>query len=97
VETYIEVEYQRHLSAKYFPEILCSLNASTEVTLKLILVEDTEKVNRKEISHTIKNIKEKIKDADTESIANTSDITFNKAEILKQNPICSFTNNIALQ
>ncbi|CAG8466696.1 6511_t:CDS:10 [Scutellospora calospora] len=74
-----------------------SLIASTEVTLELILVEDTEKVNRKETSHTIKNIEEKIKGADAESIANASNITFDEAEILKQNPICSFTNNIALQ
>src|SRR6185295_11223824 len=53
VETYIEVEYQRRLSAKYFPEILCSLIASTGATLELILADDTEKVNRNEISHTI--------------------------------------------
>ncbi|CAG8855449.1 23350_t:CDS:1, partial [Gigaspora margarita] len=61
VETYIEVEYQRRLSAKYFPEILCSLIASTGATLELISVEDTEKVNRNKISHTIKNTEKKIK------------------------------------
>ncbi|CAG8533025.1 6148_t:CDS:2 [Cetraspora pellucida] len=65
----------RHLLAKYFPEILCSLIASTGVTLELILVKDTEKVNRKKISHTIKNIKEKIKGADAESIVNAPDIS----------------------
>ncbi|CAJ0873573.1 5298_t:CDS:1 [Entrophospora sp. SA101] len=97
VETYIEVEYQRRLSAKYFPEILCSLIASTGVTFELILAEDTEKVNRNEISHTIKNIEKKIKSSDAESIANAPDICPDEAEILKQNPIRSFTDNMTLQ
>ncbi|RHZ85691.1 hypothetical protein Glove_62g22 [Diversispora epigaea] len=97
VETYIEVEYQRRLSAKYFPEILCSLIASTGATLELILAEDTEKVNRNKISHTIKNIEKKIKSSDAESIANASDISPNEAEILKQNPIRSFADNMTLQ
>nr|CAG8474103.1 12931_t:CDS:2 [Entrophospora candida] len=97
VETYIEVEYQRRLSAKYFPEILCSLIASTGATLELILVEDTEKVNRNKISHTIKNTEKKIKGADAESIANAPDISPNEAEILKQNPIRSFADNMTLQ
>ncbi|CAG8494139.1 8962_t:CDS:10, partial [Scutellospora calospora] len=97
VETYIEVEYQRCLLAKYFSEILCSLIASTGATLELILVEDTEKINRNKISYTIKNTEKKIKSADAESIANTSNISFNKAKILKQNPICSFANNMTLQ
>ena len=97
METYIKVEYQRHLLAKYFPEILCSLIASTGVTLELILAEDTEKVNRNEISHTIKEIEKVIKVSDIESIANAPDITSDKAEILKQNPIRSFTDNMTLQ
>ncbi|CAG8827502.1 29094_t:CDS:2, partial [Gigaspora margarita] len=96
VETYIEVEYQRRLSAKYFPEILCSLIASTGATLKLILAEGT-KVARKEVYHTIKNIEEKIKGADTELIVNAPDISSDEAEILKQNSICSFTDNMTLQ
>ncbi|CAG8840602.1 14766_t:CDS:2, partial [Gigaspora margarita] len=97
VETYIEVEYQRRLSAKYFPGILCSLIASTGATLELISAEDAEKVNRNKVSHTIKNIKKTIKCEDVESIANAPDITPYEAEILKQNPIRSFTNNMTLQ
>ncbi|CAG8461069.1 7323_t:CDS:2 [Cetraspora pellucida] len=58
VEIYIEVEYQKHLSAKYFFKILCSLIASTDATFELILAKDT-KVARKEVSHTIKNIEKK--------------------------------------
>ncbi|CAG8804381.1 8464_t:CDS:2, partial [Gigaspora rosea] len=42
VETYIEVEYQRCLSAKYFPEILCSLIASTGNIEKKIKSADAE-------------------------------------------------------
>ncbi|CAG8718658.1 895_t:CDS:2, partial [Gigaspora rosea] len=97
VETYIEFEYQKCLSAKYFPEILCSLIASTGATLELISAEDTEKVKRNVISHTIKNTEKKIKGEDAESIANAPDITPDEAEIIKQNPIRSFTDNIALQ
>ena len=64
-----------------------------DATLELILAEDTEKVNRNEIFHTIKNIEKNIKSSDAESIANAPDISPNKAEILKQNPIRSFADN----
>ncbi|CAG8603583.1 2791_t:CDS:2, partial [Diversispora eburnea] len=63
VETYIEVEYQKCLLAKYFSEILCSLIASTGASLELILIEDAEK-----------NTEKKIKDEDAELIANAPDI-----------------------
>ena len=68
-----------------------------DATLELILAEDTEKVNRNEIFHTIKNIEKNIKSSDAESIANAPDISPNKAEILKQNPIRSFTDNMTLR
>ncbi|RIB11429.1 hypothetical protein C2G38_2203417 [Gigaspora rosea] len=99
VETYIEVEYQRRLSAKYFSEILCSLIASTEASLELITVEDTKlaKASRTEVSHTIKKIEEKIKSSDAELIVNAPDINPNKAEMLKLNPERSFIDNITLQ
>ncbi|RHZ45577.1 hypothetical protein Glove_669g24 [Diversispora epigaea] len=38
-----------------------ALISSTGVTLELISIENTEKVNRKEVSHTIKNIEKKLK------------------------------------
>ncbi|CAG8558620.1 5622_t:CDS:2, partial [Diversispora eburnea] len=87
VETYIEVKYQIRLLVKYFPEILCSLIASTEVTLELISIEDVEKVNRSEVSHIIKNIEKKIKSIDAKLMVNASDISSDEAEILKQNSI----------
>ncbi|RIB16921.1 hypothetical protein C2G38_1475149 [Gigaspora rosea] len=99
VETYIEVEYQRRLSAKYFPEILCSLIASTGASLELIAVEDTKlaKASRTEVFHTIKNTKKLIKGKDVELIVNAPDINSNEAEMLKLNPERSFTDNIILQ
>ncbi|CAJ0830395.1 12886_t:CDS:2, partial [Entrophospora sp. SA101] len=97
VETYIEVEYQKRLSAKYFPEILCSLIASTGASLELISAEDTEKVNRNVVSHTIKNVGKKIEGADAESIASAPDISPDEAEILKQNLMRSFADNMSLQ
>ncbi|CAG8817676.1 45659_t:CDS:2 [Gigaspora margarita] len=84
VKTYIEVEYQRYLSAKYFPEILCSLIASTRATLELFSIDDTEKVNRKEVSRAIKNTKKKIKSADVELIVNALDISPNEVKFLSK-------------
>ncbi|CAI2179959.1 11057_t:CDS:2 [Funneliformis geosporum] len=96
VETYIEAKYQRHLSAKYFSKILCSLVSSTEASLKIISAEDTI-ANRKIVSNIIKAVKENIKDSDVELIANIPDITLDNAEILKQIFTYSFNNNIILQ
>ena len=80
-ETYIEVEYQKRLSAKYFPEILCSLIASTGVSLSAS-TEDTSsaKTDRANVSNDIKNGAEKIEVADAELIANTPDISPDDAE-----------------
>ncbi|CAJ0843520.1 5474_t:CDS:1 [Entrophospora sp. SA101] len=63
VETYIEVEYQRRLSVKYFPEILCSLIASTGASLELITIEEISlaKVTHVEVSNTIKKVAKKSK------------------------------------
>ncbi|CAI2193356.1 13219_t:CDS:2, partial [Funneliformis geosporum] len=60
VETYIEAEYQRRLSAKYFPEILCSLVSSTGASLEIISAEGTI-ANRKIVFNIIKAIEENIK------------------------------------
>ncbi|CAG8825047.1 46398_t:CDS:2, partial [Gigaspora margarita] len=99
VETYIEVEYQRRLSVKYFPKILCSLIASTGASLELITIEETSlaKVTRVEVSNTIKKVAKKIEVADAELIANSPDISSDNAEIIKQILTRSFTNNMILQ
>jgi len=41
--------------------LIANIIASTGATLELILADDTEKVNRNEISHTIKNIEKILK------------------------------------
>ncbi|CAG8783655.1 28870_t:CDS:2, partial [Gigaspora margarita] len=99
VETYIEVEYQRRFSAKYFPEILCSLIASTGTSLKLISVEDTSlaKATRVKVSNIIKMTEKNIKAANAELIANSPDISLYEAKTLKLNPEHSFADNMTLQ
>ncbi|RIB00779.1 hypothetical protein C2G38_2233014 [Gigaspora rosea] len=96
VETYIEVKYQRRLSAKYFSEILCSLIGSTRATLELISAEGT-KDTRIKVSNTIKGIEKGIKCSDAESIVNAPDITPYEAETLKLNPERFFADNMSLQ
>ena len=96
VEIYIEAEYQRRLSAKYFPEILCSLVSSTGASLEIISAEGTI-ANRKIVSNIIKTIEENIKGSDAELIANAPDIAPDDAEILKQISTCSFNDNMILQ
>ncbi|CAJ0830229.1 8848_t:CDS:2 [Entrophospora sp. SA101] len=99
VETYIEVEYQRRLSAKYFPEILCSLIASTGASLDLVSVENSNlaKADRVNVSNDIKGTAKKIEVAEAELIANSTDIDPSEAELLKQIPTRSFTDNMILQ
>src|SRR6266498_1620311 len=96
VETYIEAEYQRCLSAKYFPEILCSLVFSTGASLEIISIEGTI-ADRKMVSNIIKAVEENIKGSDAELIVNASDIIPDDAEVLKQIPTHSFTDNMILQ
>ncbi|CAJ0847312.1 8711_t:CDS:2, partial [Entrophospora sp. SA101] len=99
VETYIEVEYQRRLSAKYFPEILCSPIASTGASLDLFSVENSNlaKADRVNVSNDIKGVAKKIEVADPELIANSPDIGPNEAELLKQIPTHLFADKMILQ
>jgi len=96
VKTYIEAEYQRRLSAKYFSEILCGLVFSTGASLEIISTESTI-ADRKIVSNIIKAVEENIKGSDAELIVNASDIISDDAEVLKQIPTHSFTDNMILQ
>ena len=49
------------------------------------------------VSNIIKAVEENIKGSNAELIVNASDITPDDAEVLKQIPICSFTDNMILQ
>ena len=55
------------------------------------------KATRVEVSNTIKKVAKKIEVADAELIANSPDISPDDAEIIKQIPTCSFTDNMILQ
>ena len=96
IETYIKAKYQRHLSIKYFSEILCDLVFSMEASLEIIFTEGTI-VNRKMISNIIKAVEENIKGSDTELIVNASDIILDDVEVLKQIPTHLFADNMILQ
>ncbi|CAG8594161.1 12097_t:CDS:10 [Cetraspora pellucida] len=96
VETYIEAEYQRCLSAKYFLKILCSLVSSTKALLEIIFAKGTI-TDREIVSNSIKAVKKNIKSFDAELIANTPNIILDNAEVLKQIFIHSFTDNMILQ
>ncbi|RIA82847.1 hypothetical protein C1645_834709 [Glomus cerebriforme] len=96
VKIYIEAEYQRCLTAKYFPEILCGLVFSMGTSLEIISTEGTI-TDRKIVSNIIKVVEENIKGSDAELIVNTPDITPDDAEVFKQIPIHLFTDNMILQ
>ncbi|GBC05454.1 hypothetical protein RclHR1_06230014 [Rhizophagus clarus] len=96
VKIYIEAEYQKRLSVKYFPEIFCSLVFSTGALLEIISTEGTI-ADRKMVSNIIKAVEENIKGSDAELIINAPDIIPDDAEVLKQISTCSFTDNILLQ
>ena len=43
--TWVEVEHSKRLSAHYFPEMICSMIASTGVTLKKLKISLLESAN----------------------------------------------------
>jgi hypothetical protein len=49
------------------------------------------------VSNIIKTVEENIKGSDAELIVNVPDITLDDAEVLKQIPTRSFTDNMILQ
>ncbi|CAG8696686.1 13954_t:CDS:1, partial [Funneliformis caledonium] len=53
--------------------------------------------DRKMVSNIIKAVEENIKGSDTELIINAPNITPDDAEVLKQIPTRSFTDNMILQ
>ncbi|CAI2179008.1 9148_t:CDS:2, partial [Funneliformis geosporum] len=56
VITFIEVEHQKHLSARYFIEKLCSLIASISIFLQLIKMDESREVigNRKRVHNEVR-------------------------------------------
>ncbi|CAG8519509.1 9971_t:CDS:10, partial [Paraglomus occultum] len=79
VATKAIAKYQRRLSAKNFPEILCSLIVNTGASLDLA----SKKISA-QLNLTVNC--EKIEAADAELMANAPDISPDDAEIIKQMP-----------
>jgi hypothetical protein len=75
---------------------LCGLVFSTGASLEIISTEGTI-ADRKMVSNIIKAVEENIKGSDAELIVNAPDITPDDAEVLKQIPTHSFTDNMILQ
>ena len=71
VITFIEVEHQKRLSARYFIEKLCSLIASTGASLQLIKMDESRGVigNRKRIRNEVRVEALVIKETDFNAVA----------------------------
>src|SRR5256885_17239030 len=71
VITFIEVEHQKRLSAKYFIEKLCSLIASTGASLQLIKMDESREIigNRKKVRNEVRVEALVIKETDFNAVA----------------------------
>ncbi|GET03051.1 hypothetical protein GLOIN_2v1842826 [Rhizophagus clarus] len=85
VITFIEVEHQKHLSARYFIEKLCSLIASTGAFLQLIKIDESQGVigNRKRIRNEVRVEALVIKETDYNAVATSWNLSLEEAEVLK--------------
>ncbi|CAI2186533.1 17739_t:CDS:2, partial [Funneliformis geosporum] len=83
--TFIEVEHQKHLSARYFIEKLCSLIASTGFSLQLLKIDESRGVigNRKKIRNEVRVKALVIKNTDFNAVATSRNLSPEEAEILK--------------
>ncbi|CAI2193140.1 9784_t:CDS:2, partial [Funneliformis geosporum] len=84
--TFIEFEYQKCLSIRYFIEKLYSFIASTGTSLQIIKIDENQEV----IGNLIKN-------ADFNAFATSWKLSLKEAEILKFNQKHSIANIIALK
>ncbi|GBB96825.1 hypothetical protein RclHR1_28460001 [Rhizophagus clarus] len=82
VITFIEVEHQKHLSARYFIEKLCSLIASTGAFLQLIKIDESQGVigNRKRIRNEVRVEALVIKETDYNAVATSWNLSLEEAE-----------------
>src|SRR6266496_2007151 len=76
VVTFIEVEHQKRLSARYFIEKLCSLIASTDASLQLIKIDESRGVigNCKKVRNEIRVEALIIKNTDFNAIATSQNL-----------------------
>src|SRR3954466_5345306 len=99
VITFIEVEHQKRLSARYFIEKLCSLVASTGTSLQLIKMDESRGVigNRKKIRNEIRVEALIIKETDFDAVATSQNLDPEEAENLKFDQKRSIPDTMALK
>ncbi|GBB99545.1 hypothetical protein RclHR1_35580001 [Rhizophagus clarus] len=99
VVTFIEVEYQKRLSARYFIEKLCSLIASTGASLRLIKVDESRGVieNRKKVCNEVRVEALVIKETDFNAVATSQNLDSEEAEVLKFDQERSIADTMALK
>src|SRR6266542_494728 len=97
--TFIEVEHQKHLSARYFIEKLCSLIASTGASLQLIKIDESREVigNRKRVRNEIRVEALIIKNTDFNAVATSWNLSFEEAEVLKFDQERSIVDTMAFK
>ncbi|CAI2196207.1 18512_t:CDS:1, partial [Funneliformis geosporum] len=99
VITFIEVEHQKRLSARYFIEKLCSLIASTGAFLQLIKMDESRGIigNRKKVRNEVKVEALVIKETDFNAVAISRNLIPEEAESLKFDQERSITDTMALK
>lgn len=84
--TWIEVENSKRMSAHHFPEMLCSMIASTWATLKKLQVSTLENINIDRTCRSLKSINTKtceIENSDCQALVDSPDIDDDDIEVLK--------------
>ncbi|PKC51005.1 hypothetical protein RhiirA1_405761, partial [Rhizophagus irregularis] len=99
VITFIEVEHQKRLSARYFIEKLCSLIASTGASLQLIKMDESRGVigNRKRICNEVRVEALVIKETDFNAVATSQNLSLEEAEVLKFDQERSIADTMTLK
>src|SRR6266511_622716 len=99
VITFIEVEHQKRLSARYFIEKLCSLIASTGASLQLIKMNESRGVigNRKKVRNEVRVEALVIKEMDFNAVVTSWNLDPEEAENLKFDQECSISDTMALK
>ncbi|CAG8603851.1 10726_t:CDS:1 [Diversispora eburnea] len=99
VTSFIEVEHQKHLSARNFIEISCSLIASTGASLKLIKMDESRGVIGicKKVRNEIRAEVSVIKHIDFEAVVTFQNLTPEEAEIFKLDSERSVVDTMALK
>src|SRR5256884_2975469 len=99
VTTFIEVEHQKRLSARYFIEKLCSLIASTGASLQLTKMDESRGVigNRKKVRNEVRVEALVIKETDFNAVATSRNLDPEEAENLKFDQERSIPDTMALK